>query len=184
MKISLPRKNQGYKQQSTITWIRQLSVNMYAGLSLTLCAAARKASISTAADAVIHAHTTDSVTTDSSDDKTTVPVTPVVALPSAAASRAPRRSWKAEEDAKLIEAVNKHGKKWVAVAAMVPGRTNQQCRYRWITAVDPADEGAGKWTPEEDANLTVAVQKHGKDGWALRTMVDRPITANTEPQLH
>jgi myb proto-oncogene protein len=51
----------------------------------------------------------------------------------------PRRgTWKPEEDAKLIEAVKKkHGNDWVAVAAMVPGRTNVQCRYRWVNHLDP-----------------------------------------------
>jgi hypothetical protein len=49
-------------------------------------------------------------------DMPTDPVTPVASLPSAATSSAPRRNWKPEEDAKLTEAVKKHGKKWVAIA--------------------------------------------------------------------
>jgi S-ribosylhomocysteine lyase LuxS involved in autoinducer biosynthesis len=73
--------------------------------------------------------------------------------------------WTPEEDAKLTEAVKKHGKRWVAVAVLVPGRTNVLCRARWINTVDPANvkNAAGKWTPEEDAKLTEAVQKHGKN---------------------
>jgi hypothetical protein len=61
----------------------------------------------------------DRVAADSPDDKPTAPTT---SLP---ASRAPRRNWKGEEDAKLTDAVNKYGIKWVAVAAQVPGRTNE-----------------------------------------------------------
>jgi hypothetical protein len=53
----------------------------------------------------------DGVTTDSPDETPTDPVTPAVSLPSAAASRAPSRSWKPVEDAKLIEAIKTHGKK-------------------------------------------------------------------------
>jgi myb proto-oncogene protein len=45
--------------------------------------------------------------------------------------------WSSEEDKKLTEAVKKHGKDWVAVAAMVPGRTNQECRKRWFRHLDP-----------------------------------------------
>jgi myb proto-oncogene protein len=48
-----------------------------------------------------------------------------------------RRSWKPKEDAKLTEAVKKHGKHWATVAAMVPGRTNLQCRLRWVRNLDP-----------------------------------------------
>jgi hypothetical protein len=39
--------------------------------------------------------------------------------------------WKKSEDVKMIEAVKKCGKDWVAVAALVPGRTNAQCCRRW-----------------------------------------------------
>lgn len=64
--------------------------------------------------------------------------------------------WTAEEDAKLNDVATKHGKDWVAVAALVlPGRTNIQCAYRWGTYLDPGLERAmGRWTAEEDAKLT------------------------------
>jgi hypothetical protein len=115
----------------------------------------------------------DGVTTDSSDDTPTDPVTPAASLPSAAAFRAPRRNWKAEEDKKLNEAVKKHGKDcWVTVAVMVPGRTNVQCRQRWVDKLDPTyGKSAGKWTPEEDAKLTKAVKKHGNEWAAVAAMV-------------
>jgi hypothetical protein len=51
-----------------------------------------------------------------------------------------RTSWKPEEDTQLMEAVKKHGTDWLAVAAMVPDRTNQMCRQRWINTLDPANE--------------------------------------------
>lgn len=57
-----------------------------------------------------------------------------------------------------MEAVEKDGKDWVAAAAMVPGRTNQQCRHRWDSALDPASvKNKGRWSPEEDAKLTEVV---------------------------
>jgi hypothetical protein len=39
--------------------------------------------------------------------------------------------WTEEDDAKLTEAVTKLGARdWIAVAALVPGRTNMQCRNK------------------------------------------------------
>jgi hypothetical protein len=55
--------------------------------------------------------------------------------------------WTTAEDAKLAEAVKKHGKHWVPVAAMVPGRTNRRCRHRWVKSLDP-DRASN--TVEED----------------------------------
>jgi hypothetical protein len=105
----------------------------------------------------------DGVTIDSPSDTPTDPVTPAAPLP---ASHAPRRNWKEEEDTKLIEAVKKYGKKWVKVATLVPGRSNHQCQKRWADTLDPTSgKSAGKWTPEEDAKLTEAVQKLGKESW-------------------
>jgi myb proto-oncogene protein len=45
--------------------------------------------------------------------------------------------WTPAEDAKLTKAVNKYGKHWVAVATLVPGRTNAQCYQRWSKHLDP-----------------------------------------------
>jgi hypothetical protein len=99
-------------------------------------------------------------------------VTVAARSPRAGASRAhaPPRSWRPEEDAKLTTAVGAHGiSDWLNVAAMVPGRTNGQCRQRWVAYLDPTIEqtslgNKGKWTRKEDAKLTKAVQKHS-DNW-------------------
>jgi myb proto-oncogene protein len=72
--------------------------------------------------------------------------------------------WTVEEDAKLTEVVEELGKDWVRVAAMVLVRTNQQCRSRWVESLDP-NITLGKWTVEEDAKLTDAVNKHGDNKW-------------------
>jgi hypothetical protein len=117
--------------------------------------------------------TADGVSTDPPDDTPTDPVAPAVSLPSAATSRAPIRRWKPEEDAKLTEAVRKHGKHcWVAVATLVPVRTPNQCLQRWVRTLDPANGNKGKWwTPEEDAKLTKAVKKHGNKWVTVAAMV-------------
>jgi S-ribosylhomocysteine lyase LuxS involved in autoinducer biosynthesis len=87
--------------------------------------------------------------------------------------------WTPEEDATLMEAMKKHGKEWAAIAAMVPGRTNQQCRHRWTQALDPAN-WKGKWTPEQDAKLTAAVKTHGKD-WVANSKL---VPGRTNNQCH
>jgi hypothetical protein len=123
--------------------------------------------------------TTDGVTPDPSDDDSTPtdPVTLAALLPSAVASRAPRRNWKEEEDTKLTDAVKKYGKKWGVVASLVPGRTSNQCHQRWTKRFNQCHQRWTKrfnpikgkkgnsrhfWKSEEDAKLTAAVKKHGK----------------------
>jgi hypothetical protein len=94
-------------------------------------------------------------------------------LPRAEASRARslQRKWTVEEDAKLTEAVKKYGYSWAQVTTRVPGRTYAQCRYRWITILEPTIDRSNarnivKWTPEEDAKLTDAITKFGNSNWA------------------
>jgi hypothetical protein len=63
-----------------------------------------------------------------------------------------------------------HGDKdWVAVAALVPCRTKDQCRTRWHFALNPSTAlmagRTGKWTEVEDSKLKYAVQMHGGKNW-------------------
>jgi hypothetical protein len=112
-----------------------------------------------------------------------------VSLPDAAAdhadidpvkgTRATSR-WTPEEDARLNSAVtntckSKDGKKcrinWAAVAALVGGRVEQQCRSRWYNAldannVDLAKGRIGNWTAVEDSKLREAAQTHSSKNWA------------------
>jgi hypothetical protein len=81
--------------------------------------------------------------------------------------------WTAEEDAKLADAAEKHnGEDWEATAALVPGQTIQQCRDRWYNVLlsKNDEETAGrsklKWTADEDAKLTDAVEKYNGENWA------------------
>jgi myb proto-oncogene protein len=88
--------------------------------------------------------------------------------------------WTVEEDAKLTEAVEELGTKWVEVAAMVPSRTDVQCRYRWVESLDPNITlgKKGKWTVEEDAKLTEAVEELGTNWARVAAMV--PSRTNTQ----
>jgi hypothetical protein len=88
-------------------------------------------------------------------------------------------SWTLEEAAELTRAVTNTGKKrwgkeyktnWDAVVALVPGRTQTQCRRRWHDVLDPNivwESGSKiKWTAVEDVKLKDAVQTHGGKDWA------------------
>jgi hypothetical protein len=47
--------------------------------------------------------------------------------------------WTMDEDDMLKIALKSHGgKNWVAIAALVPGRTEKQCCSRWTDAFDPS----------------------------------------------
>jgi hypothetical protein len=47
--------------------------------------------------------------------------------------------WTEDEVSKLKDAVQTHGgKNWVAIAALVPGRTKTQCYNRWKNVLDPS----------------------------------------------
>jgi hypothetical protein len=87
--------------------------------------------------------------------------------------RAPghKGSWTAVEDIKLKDAVQMHsGKNWDEIAALVPGRTKQQCGSRWHNVLDPsidrANRRTGKWAEDEDIKLQDSVQSHGGSDWA------------------
>jgi uncharacterized protein (DUF2237 family) len=78
--------------------------------------------------------------------------------------------WTAVEDSKLKDAVQTHGgKNWIAISALVPGRTKRQCEYRWQDALDPSIDQAngrtGRWTEDEVAKLKDAVLTHGGKNW-------------------
>jgi hypothetical protein len=94
------------------------------------------------------AHTRETVTTTTaspSDIADDVPRDVVTVSPPL-----PRRSWNSDDDIKLTEAVRMCGNDWVVVAALVPGRTNVQCRERWANRLDPnINQKMGKWRAEE-----------------------------------
>jgi hypothetical protein len=123
------------------------------------------------------------VSTDAGPDAATA------AQPNDGATQAPLRAWTPEEDTKLTAAVNSAGKKekfserykidWVAVAALVPGRTRQQCASRWhykfrmYSNMDRTTARTGKWTTQEDGTLIDAVKKYknGEDWTAIAALI-------------
>ncbi|KAL8056673.1 hypothetical protein ABFX02_04G134400 [Erythranthe guttata] len=68
--------------------------------------------------------------------------------------------WTAQEDKRLKVAVTFFGPKtWKKVARYVTGRTQVQCRERWVNCLDPSLKMA-EWTEEEDSKLKEAISKH------------------------
>jgi hypothetical protein len=97
--------------------------------------------------------------------------------PNVVATRATGR-WTTDEDAQLTSAVantsekkwgNEYKTDWDAVAALVLGRTRNQCKSRWKDVLDPSVEGAtictGKWAEDEDIKLKDDVERHGGKNW-------------------
>jgi hypothetical protein len=61
------------------------------------------------------------------------------------------------------------GKDWVAIAALVPGRTQIQRKNIWHGALHPSISRTatrtGIWREEEDIELKAAVHTHGDKDW-------------------
>jgi hypothetical protein len=80
--------------------------------------------------------------------------------------------WTEDEDLKLKHSVQTHGgKNWVAIAALVPGRSQKQCNQRWYKALDITFERptrrTGKWGEVEDLKLKKAIEIHGDKNWGV-----------------
>lgn len=70
-------------------------------------------------------------------------------------------AWSDEEDDRLRSAVEIYGLSWVDIAVAIPGRTNEQCRDRWLSKLDPS-LNKDAWTQEEDEELNAAFLEVGK----------------------
>ncbi|NXA03198.1 SNPC4 protein, partial [Sapayoa aenigma] len=74
--------------------------------------------------------------------------------------------WTPEEDAMLLAAVKKYGERdWYKIRTEVPGRSDAQCRDRYLKALH-WDVKKGKWSLEEEEQLIELVEKHGLGHWS------------------
>ncbi|KAL6183265.1 hypothetical protein ACLB2K_044676 [Fragaria x ananassa] len=69
--------------------------------------------------------------------------------------------WTPEEDKRLIVAQMLFGSKnWNKTAQFVPGRTQAQCRDRYVNSLEPSLKWC-EWTEEEDSRLIKAIEECG-----------------------
>ncbi|XP_047907258.2 snRNA-activating protein complex subunit 4 isoform X2 [Anser cygnoides] len=74
--------------------------------------------------------------------------------------------WTPEEDSMLLAAVKKYGERdWYKIRTEVPGRSDAQCRDRYLKALH-CDVKKGRWSLEEEEQLIDLVQKHGLGHWS------------------
>ncbi|XP_020258265.1 myb-like protein L, partial [Asparagus officinalis] len=85
--------------------------------------------------------------------------------------------WSVDEDKRLKVAVMLFGaKNWKKIARFAPGRTQVQCRERWLNCLDPSLK-LEAWTTEEDDKLKAAIDEHGYSWSKVATCVP-PRTDN------
>lgn len=66
------------------------------------------------------------------------------------------------EDALLIQLVQQYGdKNWRHIATQIPGRSNRQCRDRWVDHLNPNPRPIAQWTATEDQLLLDKRNQHG-----------------------
>ncbi|XP_064146741.1 snRNA-activating protein complex subunit 4 [Loxodonta africana] len=74
--------------------------------------------------------------------------------------------WAPEEDAKLLQAVAKYGAQdWFKIREEVPGRSDAQCRDRYLRRLHFSLK-KGRWNPKEEEKLIELIEKHGAGHWA------------------
>ncbi|XP_010350478.3 snRNA-activating protein complex subunit 4 isoform X1 [Saimiri boliviensis] len=74
--------------------------------------------------------------------------------------------WAPEEDAKLLQAVAKYGEQdWFKIREEVPGRSDAQCRDRYLRRLHFSLK-KGRWNLKEEEQLIELIEKYGVGHWA------------------
>ncbi|XP_053413794.1 snRNA-activating protein complex subunit 4 isoform X2 [Nycticebus coucang] len=77
-----------------------------------------------------------------------------------------RGVWAPEEDAKLLQAVAKYGEQdWFKIREEVPGRSDAQCRDRYLRRLHCSLK-KGRWNLKEEEQLLDLIEKYGVGHWA------------------
>nr|XP_043613164.1 myb-like protein L isoform X2 [Erigeron canadensis] len=77
-----------------------------------------------------------------------------------------KNEWTPSDDKELRLAVAEYGEtNWQLVASTLEGRTGTQCSNRWKKSLNPLREKVGKWDPDEDKRLKIAVRLFGAKNW-------------------
>ena len=72
--------------------------------------------------------------------------------------------WSKEEDAMLLKGVALYGKNWSKLVTCVPGRTDVQCRERYVNVLDPSLNKEATFTKEEEELLDNFVRAQREEG--------------------
>lgn len=91
-----------------------------------------------------------------------------------------RGRWDSQEDNLLAMAVRAYGAgNWRLIHKHVPGRTDVQCRERWVNVLDPAVKSTEGWTAAEDAHLLAIVASQPPGRWsAIAKLHNEGMIAN------
>ncbi|XP_043914577.1 snRNA-activating protein complex subunit 4 [Protopterus annectens] len=77
-----------------------------------------------------------------------------------------RGPWSPKEDEMLLKAVAKYGVgDWYKIRKEVPGRSDAQCRERYLRGLDESLK-KGKWSEEEEKMLLQSIEKYGVGHWS------------------
>ncbi|KAL4573428.1 hypothetical protein LXL04_020233 [Taraxacum kok-saghyz] len=91
-----------------------------------------------------------------------------------------KNEWTPPEDDELRNAVAEYGDaNWQLVASTLEGRTGTQCSNRWKKSLNPMRERVGKWAPDEDKRLKIAVKLFGAKNW---NKIARYVAGRTQVQ--
>lgn len=86
-------------------------------------------------------------------------------------------AWSEAEFKRLEVAVKAYGNAWMDVAACMPGRTNEQCRERWMEHLATPSSQV-QWTKQEDEILFESVQSMGNQWKAIGAKVGNGSTGS------
>ncbi|XP_043080028.1 v-myb avian myeloblastosis viral oncogene homolog-like 2a [Puntigrus tetrazona] len=77
-----------------------------------------------------------------------------------------KSKWTSKEDERLASLVGRFGKEeWEIISGFLPGRSAQECKYRFTVVLDP-ELVKGTWTKEEDEKLIQLVSLYGDKKWS------------------
>ncbi|KAL4425581.1 hypothetical protein ABPG75_009597 [Micractinium tetrahymenae] len=98
-------------------------------------------------------------------------------------AQARRGKWSQEEDDLLLKAMALHGRKWSLVAKLVPGRTDVQCRERYMNVLNPEVTAWQPWSAGEEQELLDLAQQHTQeDGRVKWSAVAAHLPGRTDKQ--
>jgi hypothetical protein len=78
-----------------------------------------------------------------------------------------------EDDVKLASAVKKYGNNWVAVAALVQGEANDQCRCRRLQCLDPPSASGQRINEQRTTDNGQLTTDNGKAAGGLTSAVQK-----------